>query len=144
MNAQALLLTSLAVFAAGCDDGSDLAGEDFVYENGILRGAGPLQAAVSGTPQRPNFSWPATNEKHVVCALFARRINVRQSEITNPEDIVWIWHTGLGTGRDGNVLYEHGLSNTRGDAPLDRLPSGTYFWAVWALDEQGLPVAATD
>ena len=59
-------------------------------------------------------------------------------------NIVWIWHTGLGTGRDGNVLYEHGLSNTRGDAPLDRLPSGTYFWAVWALDEQGLPVAATD
>lgn len=137
------ILATLAC-ATACDDGSGVDADDFVYHNGILRDVSALQAAASGTPQRPDFSWPATNEKHVVCAVFRRRINVRRNEITNPDDIVWLWHSGLAKGRDGNVLYAHGLANERGGAPPARLPAGTYFWAVWALDEQGLPVAATD
>ncbi len=143
MRRLALLLVGLALCIGGCEDGvTD--GEDFVYHNAILRDVRPLQAAASGTLQRPDFSWPATDEKHVACAIFERRISVRKNQITNADDILWLWHSGLGTGRDGNVLFEHGVRNEAGAPPLDRLPPGTYYWAVWALDEQGLPIAATD
>jgi hypothetical protein len=143
MSRLVLLLTAVVFCAPGCDAGSE-GSEDFVYHNAILRGVNPLQAAASGTLERPDFSWPATDEKHVACAVFERRISVRKNQITNADDIIWVWHSGLGTGRDGNVLYEHGVANEAGQDPPDRLPTGTYYWAVWALDEQGLPISATD
>jgi hypothetical protein len=136
-------LLAIGVLSGGCGgDDATSASEDFVYENLIFRNVTSIPAAQSGELSSPSFSWPSTNEKHVVAAIFDRRISVRSNLITNPDNIVWLWHSGLGQGRDGNVLYRHGTAGQGGSLP-DPLPAGTYYWAVWALDEQGLPVASS-
>jgi len=138
------LLASLLLIACGGDEADkSAAGEDFIYNNAIFQGVSVMQAAASGTSQQPDFSWPATTQKHVACAVFQKRISVRQNLISNPQDVVWLWHSGLGRGRDGNVLYEHGVGNADLAPRPASLSPGTYYWAVWALDEEGLPVAAT-
>ncbi len=140
MSAQSLLFLPLLLLS--CAEYDPDREEDFLYNNAIFQGVELLQAAQSGRPERPNFSWPAAEEDHVVCALFSEAIDVQGREISNPEAVIWLWHSGLGAGRDGNILFEHGLLNNveEGDAVL---PSGAYFWAVWALSPQGLPIMAT-
>lgn len=143
--ARFLLSCCLLIAAAGCgaeDAESDPAG--FVYNNQLFRDTQVIQAARSGATGTPAFSWPATEEKHVACAVFSERIQVSQDEISNPESVVWIWHSGLGRGREGNVLYEHGVNDPNSGAAASPLPPGkTYYWAVWALDLAGYPVAST-
>jgi hypothetical protein len=143
--ARFLLPCCILLAASGCgaeDAESDPTG--FVYNNQIFRDTALIQAARSGNVSTPAFSWPATEEKHVACAVFSERIQVDQDEIANPESVVWIWHSGLGRGREGNVLFEHGVSEPGSRAPASPLsPTKTYYWAVWALDLAGYPVAST-
>ncbi len=87
---------------------------------------------------QPAVSWKATDEKHVVAGLFSERIGVTDNQISNPDKIVWLWHSGLGKGHEGNVLWAHGNGNPK---PLAK---GTYFWGVWAFDDEGLPSWSTE
>ena len=73
--------------------------------------------------------------------------NSNQPLITNQNDMFWIWHSGLTTGREGNVTWSDGVVARFGQ-PIETerppaLESGTYFWAVWALDDQGKPALST-
>lgn len=126
---------------AGCADETGGTGSaDFAYNNILFSGTKQIvQPVMTAGHAQPAVSWPATDEKHVVCALFAERISVSDQQITNANEIVWLWHTGLGKGREGNVLWENGVPGPEQTAKPKPLGKGTYFWAVWALDEQGLP-----
>ena len=49
----------------------------------------------------------------------------------------------LEQGREGNVLYAHGVSGPALDeVPLPLAP-GVYSWAVWAFDDEGQPAASS-
>lgn len=120
--------------------------DPFVYNNNIFTRTTTMSVAARVvTAGQPSFSWSATGQKHVVCAVFSERIQVKNNQITNTNKVVWLWHTGIGRGREGNVLYENGISGS--NAPLDQIPqslkSGTYFWGAWVLDEGGTPVRST-
>lgn len=142
--AKTLLLCCLLGAATGCGPEEDQGDPGVVHNNQIFRGTARIQATHSGTASTPAFSWPATAEKHVVCAVFSERIQVDQDAISNPDGVVWIWHSGLGRGREGNLLFDHGVSaptSTAAAAPLT--PGKTYYWAVWALNLAGYPAAST-
>lgn len=139
---------ALAFAPAACADGgaeAPKAASEYAYQNVLFSGVTQIPAPhmTSGHSQ-PAVSWPATDQAHVVCAIFSERIGVKERSITNPDKIVWIWHTGLGQGREGNVLYEHGLSAPSAHGKPAPLPPGTYYWAVWALNEEGLPSHASE
>ncbi len=140
-----LLLVALAVPGCGAADEDSLGGSAFVYENPVFQDTTLLTAQGQAGPVEgmPAFSWPATDYKHVVCAIFDERISIKDDAISNPHRIKWMWHSGLPTGREGNVLYEHGVSDPETGAPPEPLPRGTYFWAVWTLDAHGVPARST-
>ena len=136
-----VMVTALA--ACGADDSGDSPGGGYVYKNQIFRDTSLITAAQSGTTTKPSFSWQALGEKHVVCALFSERIQVAQDHISNTDKVRWLWHSGLGRGREGNVLFAHGAADESGNPPPATLAPGTYYWAVWALDEGGQPIASS-
>ena len=121
------LLIALLIFPffyAACAAGAPSEGSKnpFAYRNNLFRNTVKINAVVKFVkPGEPSFSWPATGYKHVVC------------------EVVWLWHTGLGTGREGNVLFEHGIPGPNKKGPVSALKPGTYYWGVWAFDDHGRP-----
>lgn len=137
-------LACAAMMFCGCGVDND-AGSDpgFVYQNQIFRDTELISAAKSGSDATPAFSWQALGEKHVALAIFSERIQVAQDQITNADKVVWLWHSGLGKGREGNVLFSQGAKDESGAPPPASLAKGSYYWAVWALDEAGHPIASS-
>ncbi len=116
----------------------------FAYQNNLFTNTTRLAAAVNiPVPGEPSFSWQATGRKHVVCAIFSDRVQVRRNEITNPDKIVWMWHSGLATGREGNILFKHGVAGAESTQSANPLPRGSYFWGVWVFDDSGTPIMST-
>ncbi len=94
---------------------------------------------------QPIFEWFATGKRLVAGAVFRSNISVSQGTISNPGAAVWIWHSGLTSGREGFVRWSQGVtvqdSVLEPVEPVDSLEIGrSYVWAVWAWDDQGLEV----
>ncbi len=146
--AAAVLGLLFAVGSTGCAAGSSKtlneSADYFAYENPLFVGTSRLTADMTVNHAQPTVSWPATGAKHVVAALFSERIGVKDKAITNPDKIVWIWHSGLGKGHEGNILYAHGAPGPSSAGAPKPLPKGTYYWAVWALSDEGLPTHSSE
>ena len=142
----ALLLCVIALVSTACAEGTadNESADFFAYENPVFAGTVRLEAKMTIGHPEPTVSWPATNAKHVVAAVFSERIGVKDKAITNPDKIVWIWHSGLGKGHEGNILWAHGAPSPSSTAEPIALPVGTYYWAVWALSDDGLPTHSTE
>lgn len=92
----------------------------------------------------PQFVWEAPKNEITMLGVFNRPIEINSDgSILNITDLVWVWHSGLGNGRIGNVFFNDGRSINGDDItsvtnpiPLER--GRTYFWAVWAWDDFGL------
>jgi hypothetical protein len=113
------------------------------YQNLLFSNSIRIEAAQDGPRSEPGFSWYATGYRHVVCAVFDSPIHVQENLITNSEDAVWVWHTGLATGREGNIRFNDGVASIASLKTPVPLETGTYYWAVWALDNEGHPVASS-
>ena len=95
------------------------------------------------TDQSPPLAWVAPNSPLTVAAIFQNKIDVSANgKITNTSDIVWLWHSGLSSGRAGAVEYSEGKSvndddlvNVSDPVPLEK--GRTYYWIVWAWDSEG-------
>ncbi len=99
--------------------------------------AAPAENAVLSTTN-PTFSWTPTNSNLVFAGIFAEPIRVSDGRIVNESDIVWVWHTGLPAGIEGSVSFSQGVRNYDSSEPPEPLQSGqSYFWAVWAWNNQG-------
>jgi hypothetical protein len=127
------------VFGGCAQDSSDGASEEatWVYQNLIFSQTSPISAAQSGDIKEPAFSWTSTGYKHVVCAIFKSHIAITNNQIVNEEELVWIWHSGLDKGRDGNISFVDGVTDLSSNTVPEDLSTGTYYWAVWAIDEGG-------
>jgi len=136
------LCIPIIFFACGA---SDMAPQDpFLYKNSLFVQTHKMTASSTlNKVGRPHFQWASTGRKHVVCAVFSERIQLKNNIITNQHKVVWLWHTGLGKGREGNVLYEHGVDKEGGTGNPPPLKKGTYYWAVWVLDDAGSPIPST-
>ena len=92
---------------------------------------------------RPYFSWNMLSTKLVAMGVFDQRIEVSGNEITNREDVVFYWDSGMSTGRVGSIIFDDGRLYSDGnlieiteDSTLDK--GRTYFWAIWSWDEEGI------
>lgn len=134
-------------FLGGCFDSSPSV-PDTTFVNLVFTGAAEIRI---GSPKSgdtvsttPDFSWQSTGNWNVFAAVFTKKISVNNSRnsISNINDNVWAWHSGLGTGREGNISYSDGRSVVNGVLQTGLTPTplktdSTYFWAVWAWSNDG-------
>jgi hypothetical protein len=90
----------------------------------------------------PSFVWEASGKKMVFLGIFEDNISVSNNRITNVEDNIWAWHSGMASGRIGMVRFEDGFNVEGGeiivDAPPTPLETGRpYIWAIWAWSDRG-------
>ena len=140
----ALLAASLP--ACGSDEMGEVTGASsntFAYQNNIFQNTWGIEPKASGPLTTPAFSWQATNHGHVVCALFDERMSVKDNLITNTHRLMWMWHSGLSGGREGNVQWKDGVADPQTGTKAAALKAGTYYWAVWTVDSLGIPKASS-
>lgn len=90
------------------------------------------------TTATPTFSWQRTTRNLVVVGVFDNPIRVSNGRIENEDDLVWIWHTGLPDGDEGNILFSEGAGSYYGQQSPEPLEVGqSYYWAVWAWNNEG-------
>lgn len=98
--------------------------------------------------RNPSIVWEPTGSKNVIAAIFdADNIEANSDEVLNFEDVVWAWHSGLGTGREGSVFYNDGRKVENGnitDQPpvlLNNLEH--YVLGIWAWNEDGTRIISS-
>lgn len=106
--------------------------------------SGYASAIVDTLNNDPLFRWDTFNTKITCCAIFMKQIIVKGGIITNPEDMVWQWHSGMKKGQNGYVQFSDGknvINDTidYGNAPFP-LKKHNYFWAVWAWNNSATSI----
>jgi len=104
----------------------------------------PEKGAIISTDE-PRFAWIASGNSLVFSGVFNKPISFQNNTIVNNADLVWVWHSGLDRGREGDVSFYEGvnvlngeLDNSTQPVPLEK--GRSYYWAVWAWDEDGLKI----
>lgn len=98
------------------------------------------------TTSTPSIFWEPTGQPIVMAAIFNdNNINVSNNNITNWNRAVWAWHSGMGTGREGNLLFLDGKRVVNGDIDYNNPPlaldtNNYYYLAVWAWDDKGISI----
>ncbi len=131
-----LLLISIIALLISCQN-SPFEPENPIFSGTVLiETTGPSGSSASLSP---TFVWKATGLSYEVVGVFKNSIVVNGKQIQNKNDCFAMWTTGL-TGSAGNVDYANfklvsGGVLTSSAAPS--LSSGvTYYWAVWAYNDQ--------
>ncbi len=93
----------------------------------------------------PVLSWDSVMATQIVAAIFIQPIRVENGYISNTEDMVWIWHSGLEKGKDGKVAFMDGMKIANGDisnlsTPEPLLSSTRYYWGVWSWNASGVNI----
>jgi hypothetical protein len=159
-----ILILSVAVIFSTCEDTSEITLNNelifpeaheikvpsYVYQsvNGDIMIHGDEANngnTVDTVNSEPVIRWDSVQTGLIVAAIFDQPIHVVSGIIENKNDIVWIWHSGLEIGRDGQVVFEEGksipdglLDNLSQPVPLPALHQ--YFWGVWSWDQSGIRV----
>lgn len=152
MNKTHIFAVWLFIFALGCfflygcgaddlgDDDDDEASDGYYYteiQNLLFYGSNVIFLEITQDVNNPSFAWNATGLEYVVVTIFNSKIDLKNDQISNPEDAVWTWHNGLGKGREGNVSFSDGRDVVDGKIrnTVSSLPPGTYYIAAWGYDE---------
>jgi len=129
-------------FLYGCGDaevGDEESGRYYYPEIQNLLFYGTYEISLEITPNvsNPSFAWNATGLEYVVVTIFNSKIDLKENQISNPEDAVWTWHNGLGEGREGNISFSDGrdVVNAEIQETVSHLPRGTYYIAAWGYDK---------
>ncbi len=93
----------------------------------------------------PVLEWDTVRSEIVIAAIFSDPIQTNQTGITNDDDIVWIWHSGLESGENKRCEYIDGYGMIDSDIdnlvpPIPLQNGHIYFWGVWAYDAAGIRV----
>lgn len=154
----AALVLTLGLSFAGCGNKPSRSSDgptSFTVSNAIFAEVTELYVSIQSQPaSRPALSWKALDQPYLLAAIFSNNVQVdkQTNTVSNTEQIVWFWHNGLPTGRDGAVKFSdgfdphleaEGLYTLTPQFDVPDLPSGTYVLVVWALDRNGEPVAAS-
>ncbi len=87
----------------------------------------------------PVLAWDSIGLGVITVAIFSSKPVVRNNEITNSNDIVWLWHSGMNFGKEGYVQFIEGKNVINGevDDSLTPLMESKYYWGVWAWNTAG-------
>ena len=145
MNKYFLLLCSLIFLGCASPDSPVPNDNNALFPGSdIITTIHPAHDSIVDT-ENCEFTWDSIGETHVFLGIFTKSIDVSNNTIVNINDNIWAWHTGLGTGRDGDVFFNDGYDVLEGTIDTSHLPtpltSGeSYYWAVWAWNEKGLDI----
>ena len=120
--------------------------------NPIFPGTKKIESALpddNDTVSLPiQFTWTATGADLVYLGIFNQKIDMALGKIKNINDNIWAWHSGLGQGREGSVVFSDGfdvvdgkMETTHSPTPLEN--GKTYYWAVWCWDKNGITITAS-
>ncbi len=124
----------------------------YQYENdGIIYqvtgDTGYYYSLVDTLNSEPSFRWDSLDISLVTVAIFNQPINVYKGAIVNTGNLIWQWHSGMESGKEGNIQYSDGRNVLYNDEasidyfhPARPLDEGHYFWAVWGWNRSGVKV----
>ena len=132
-----LLILALVAVLSGCDK--------IEPQSPIFSGTTYISTflpSVTVTTNFPSFTWTAPDSEVVyqVVGVFSQPIVVSDKKISNPQDCVAMWTTGL-TGSAGDVSFGYfkvvtGGAMTSSTVNASTLTGGSkYYWAVWGYDK---------
>lgn len=92
----------------------------------------------------PVFLWYNFGIQLLSVAVFTQTVDVQGGEISNPDDIIWEWHTGMNSEKDDTVQYSEGRNVYNGTVEYDEdvvpLEEGLYYWAIWGWGSSGTTI----
>ncbi len=140
-----IILYGCANDGAGTEPPQDIGLDNSIFPDTNLIELNSPTAGEVVTNDQPHFSWKSSGNTMVFLGLFTKSISIKGKNISNVNDIVWAWHSGLGKGRAGDVEFLEGVDVLNGELITDRPPSPLfngqmYYWAVWAWNEEGIEI----
>lgn len=89
----------------------------------------------------PSIQWSTTGSSLTAIAIFRRIPSIGNAGVENPEDAIWFWHSGLGGGSSGQLLFSRGRTPNNGSffnltSATALTPGRVYYWLIWELDQQ--------
>lgn len=92
----------------------------------------------------PEFRWTDYGIKILSVAIFTNPIQVSHGEISNTEDIIWQWHTGMDSEKNDTtqwIQYNAGKPVVNGEInynmEVSPLQPSSYYWAGWGWNSSG-------
>ena len=136
-----ILIMALILYGCGAADeeSAELSATGYTrLQNQIFFGTIPLELEITSGVAEPAFAWQATGSKYIVLIIFREKIDLKNGQISNPQDAVWNWNTGMGRGREGNVNYSDGRDVRNGITQdmVTPLAPGTYYIAAWGYNAE--------
>ncbi|MFI5172664.1 MAG: hypothetical protein ACHQFW_09745 [Chitinophagales bacterium] len=99
--------------------------------------------------QHFEIHWASTSIKELTVGIFTNPILTNDDsprEILNPQDMVWMWNTGMGED-DGVINYSEGSSvSVEPDGTINFLPQhllqvgATYYLGMWGYNDEATKV----
>lgn len=96
-----------------------------------------------------SFNWDSTGKKNTMLLIMKNAILVKNNEIANKEDVVWIWTPEMSGKKidTGVAIFKEGkggsYQNNKFILSQQNLQVGTYIWFVLAWDDNGLNIVAS-
>jgi len=153
MKLPVVLFTVLAISGClGCkynDSGPPGPPADTAMSNPVFSNATLIEVGIpkfgDTVVATPTFTWRVTGQKYVFIGVFTQNLVVTKNSIVNVNDNIWAWHSGLGTGREGNIPFSAGVDVVGGELLTGRSPTSLksgigYVWAVWAWGDDGTEI----
>ena len=111
----------------------------------VLGDAGYAAGVIDTLTSAPELHWDSIQTTRIVAAIFSEPIQISGGIIVNTSDIVWIWHSGLESGRNGKVEFLEGRSINNSNimnltAPMPLIGNSIYYWGVWGWDASGVKI----
>jgi len=109
-------------------------------QNQIFYGTIPINLEITPKSNTPSFAWRTTGSRFIVLAIFEDKIDLEGKTVTNPQDVIWTWHSGIGKGREGNVSFSDGADMKNGEISNPAIatflePNSIYYVAIWGYDD---------
>ncbi|MBB14187.1 hypothetical protein CMK22_02895 [Candidatus Poribacteria bacterium] len=122
-------------------DGMLVPRDDYTQlQNQIFYGTIQIDLEITPKSNIPSFAWRTIGSRFMVLAVFEDKIDLEGKTITNPKDVVWTWHSGIGKGREGNVSFSDGVDVRNGEianstAVTSLEANSIYYVAIWGYDD---------
>jgi len=124
--------------------------KSFFQETDKIQIEKPKYAEYFNSSEEIKFEYDANN-KYLMIALWKNspRIVKESKNVSNPEQIIWYWHTGIEQESDDSISYNEGRVPKNGELnPINHnnenkptaLKNGDYYLTIWAWDNKGLEV----
>lgn len=103
--------------------------------------------------QVPSFQYEnSLNSKYYMMAIWKSPPVIKSTEIGNPDDIVWFWHSGMGKVTNGTVNFSNGSIPKNGNLnpsnseKLEAIPlvkGRGYYFAMWEWDSNAINIISS-